>query len=254
MSELYEEALNNMTGWFDILSRQLGAPARVTVNGGCTYRFQEQNVYVAIILKLVRVITGLQAIFHLNRLGLLQEQAVLQRVADELTEDISFLSNSVIFNDFTEVHSRFLEAFFEEEFEEGKTAVESAQKRPMIPRKKIQSYINKNRDSGGDPYSGKEVSRTISKGYSGYVHAAAPHVMELYFGNPPGFHLAGSQSSPLYEDHVDDMLNYFYRGILAVAFSAKAFGNEDVFQEVFVYSKNFAKRSGRANHLTPYTT
>ncbi|MBA4315044.1 MAG: hypothetical protein C0422_06900 [Alcaligenaceae bacterium] len=254
MSELYEEALRNMASWFDVLSRQLSAPARVKLNGSYTFRFAEKNVHVAIILKLARVITGLQAIFHLNRLGLVQEQAAIQRVADELTEDVSFLTFSVIFNDPTEVHSRFLEAFFQEEFEEGKTAIESTQKRLMIPRKKIHAYINKDRRAGDDPSCGREVSRTISKIYSGYVHAAAPHIMELYFGNPPRFHLEGAWSSPLYKDHVDDMLNYFYRAILAVSFSAKAFGNEDLFQAVFLYSKNFAKRSGGADHLTPYKT
>jgi len=253
MSELYQEALNNIAHWFELLSKQMETPARVSINGSHTYRFKNKNVHVAIILKLARVITGLQAIHHLNKLGLVQEQAALQRIADELTEDILFLSYSVIFDDFTEIHSRFLDAFFEEEMEEGKTAVESLQKRPMVPRKKIQAYINKDRGAGDNSNSGREVSRTISKGYSGYVHAAAPHVMELYFGNPPKFHLCGAQSSPLYKDHVDDLLNYFYRAVLAVAFSAKAFGNEDIFQTIFNYSKSFAQRSGREGDLTPYT-
>jgi hypothetical protein len=85
-----------------------------------------------------------------------------------------------------------------------------------------------------------------------YVHAAAPHLMELYYGSPPGFQLdAGAHSSPLYQGHVDDLLNYFYRGVLSFAFAAKAFGNESLIKAIFDYSKAFAKESGRENHLIP---
>lgn len=254
MNNLYEEAMNVVAKSFQILERSIEAPVRVTKNGGIIYRYRKSTIYVAILLKLARAITGLKAIYHLNNIGLLQEQAALQRVSDELTEDISFLTLAIIFDDKTDLHSKFLEAFFEEELEEGKSAMESAQKRPMIPRKKIQAYINKERGTGDDPSTGKEASRTLSKAYSGYVHAAAPQVMELYFGDPPGFHINGAISSPLYQDHVDDLINYFYRTVIATGFAAKAFGNEVLFQKVFEYSKEFAKKSGRESHLTSYTT
>lgn len=252
MIELYEEALKKMLTSFARLAEQLDLPELVTINGGYTYRYKNKSVHVALVLKLARVITGLQAIFQLNRLGLVQEQAALQRIEDELTEDISFLSFSIIFDDTTEMHTRYLEAFFEEEIEDGKTAIESAQRRPMIPRKKIQAYITKDRGTEENQGSNKEASRTLSKAYSGYVHAAAPHIMELYYGNPPEFHLTNALQSPLYEDHVEDMLNYFYRGILAFAFTSKAFGNEKLFTDIFEYSKEFARKSGSAEHLTPY--
>ena len=254
MNELYNEAINLMAKSFLILEKMIDPPDFITIDGLYTYRYKNETIHVAILLKLARTITGLKAIFHLNDLGLLQEQAAIQRIADELGEDISFLTQAVIFDDTTDLHTKFLEAFFEEEFEEGKTAMESTQKRPMIPRKKIQSYINKDRSTGKVQSSEKEASRTISKGYSGYVHAAAPQVMELYFGKPPKFHLNGCVTSPLYQDHVDDMLNYFYRGIISAALSARAFGNEHLFQEVFKYSKEFARKSGNESHLTPYTT
>ncbi len=254
MSALYQEALNVLVESFDELSCQLGMPKKVTINGGYTYRYKDKNVYIALILKLARVISGLQAIYHLNHQGFIQESAALQRIADELSEDISFLSFSVIFKDTTERHKTYLEAFFEEEQEEDKSLLESAQKRPMVLRKHIQAYINKDRGSGDDQNTGKEANRTLSKGYSGYVHAAAPHVMELFFGNPPSFHLSGAKASPLYGDHINDMLNYFYRAIIAMSFAAKAFGNEHLFQHLFDYSKEFAKKSGRESDLTPYAT
>jgi hypothetical protein len=254
MSALYKEALNILVESFDELSDQLGKPEEVAINGGYTYRYKDENIYVAMVLKLARVITGLQAIYYLNQKGFIQESAALQRIADELGEDILFLSFSIIFDDETERHKTYLDAFFEEENEEGKSLLESAQKRPMVLRKHIQAYINKNRGAGDDQNTGKEANRTLSKAYSGYVHSAAPHVMELFYGNPPIFHLSGAQASPLYEDHINDMLNYFYRGLLSMSFAAKAFENELLFQKLFEYSKSFEKKSGRESDLTPYAT
>jgi hypothetical protein len=45
--------------------------------------------------------------------GFVQEQAALQRILQELHEDITFLAYSKIFNDFTPLHQEFLDAFYE---------------------------------------------------------------------------------------------------------------------------------------------
>ena len=73
--------------------------------------------------------------------------------------------------------------------------------------------------------------------------------MELYFGNPPRFHLSGGTDSPFYEDHLDDLLNSYYRSILSFAFAAKALGEEALFAEIRDYSGEFAVASGRENEL-----
>ena len=36
-----------------------------------------------------------------------------------------------------------------------------------------------------DPSRGIGVARTVSKAYSGYVHAASPQIMDMYDGDPP---------------------------------------------------------------------
>lgn len=221
VEELYQLTLGKMVAEFETLESHLAKPEQVKFNDGYVYRFAEQSIQAALLQKLARVITGLQAIQVLNQAGLIQEQSALQRISDELTEDISFLSHAIIFNDHTDLHDRYLAAFYEEEYEDGKTAIEARQKRPMISRDKIRAYINKNRGQKIDQSTGIEANRTLSKSYSGYVHSASPQVMELYYGNPPQFNLHGAYQSPLYEDHVEDLLNYFYRGILAFAFAAK---------------------------------
>ena len=225
MDDLYKQTLQNLGASFDVLYAQIGPPKVVRFGNEYAYRYEEQSIHQAIIQKLARLVTGLQSIMLLNRCGLLQEQAVVQRTLDEFEQDINFLSFAAIFDDRSALHDRYLEAFYEEEFDSPRNATASTQKRPMIPRTKIIAYLAKDRGTGYDQSSSIKVMRTISKTYSGYVHGASPHLMELCYGEPPRFYLFGSNDSPLFNDHEADMINYFYRGILAFAVSAKAFGN-----------------------------
>jgi hypothetical protein len=176
--------------------------------------------------------------------GFVQEQAALQRVLDEITEDISFLSSSVIFGETTSLHKAYLDAFFQEEFDP-KGEVASSIERAMVPRKKIRAYID--RVSSGAKGSSKhlDASRTVSKAYSGYVHAASPQIMDMYGGNPPRFHMRGMQGTERHAEHKADLWNYFYRGIVAFAVSAKAFGDEELFSSIRDFSEEFARLTGK---------
>lgn len=249
MDQLYDQALHMMDQAFGALSRKVGEPERVLMGGGYVYRYNEKSIYQAIIQKLARVVTGLQAISLLNRVGLLQEQAALQRTLDEFEEDIVFLCFGIIFGEITDLHQEYLAAFYEEEFDDPESAIGSTQKRPMIPRKKIRAFNSKDRRTGYDQSSTVEVVRTISKIDSGYVHGASPQLMELYFGSPPRFHLSDGTDSPFYEDHRGDLLNYYYRSIVSFAFSAKAFGEEALFKKMHDFSGEFAVASGNGSQF-----
>jgi len=249
MDQLYLQSLEIMGQAFDILSRKVGNPQPQPMAGGFVYRYKEKSIYQAIVQKLARVVTGLQAISVLNKAGLVQEQSALQRILDEFEEDIAFLCFGLIFNDLTDLHKEYLAAFYEEEFDDPENAIRSTQKRTMISRRKIRAFVSKDRGSGYDQSSAIEVARTIYKAYSGFVHGASPQLMELYFGNPPRFQLSAGTNSPFYRDHVEDLLNYYYRSILSFAYVAKAFGEETLFKKLFEYSKEFAVASGRANDL-----
>lgn len=234
---------------FEALTRKVSRPVAQPMGHGYVFRYKEQSIYQAIVQKLARVITGLQAISVLNNSGLLQEQATLQRTLDEFEEDIAFLCFGLIFREITDLHKEYLAAFYQEEFDNPDSAIASTQKRPMIPRRKIRAFNSKDRGTGYDRSSTIEVGSTISKTYSGYVHGASPQLMELYFGDPPYFHLAGGIDSPFYEDHVGDLLNYYYRAILSFSFAAKAFGEEQLFARIRDYSCEFAIASGRESQL-----
>jgi hypothetical protein len=79
------------------------------------------------------------------------------------------------------------------------------------PVRKLKDAGNKRGDClqgmASDPSRRIELYRTISKVYSGFVHGASPHIMEMYGGDPPHFHTKGMLGTPRIEEHADDLWN-----------------------------------------------
>jgi len=245
MDTLYDQALRHMEGALGAFESRVPAPQRKPMGDSFVFRYVEQSIDQAIIQKLARLVSGLHAARILLECGFIQEQGALQRMLDEFDEDVTFLSLAVILEDVTALHRQFLDAFYEEEFDKPDNPMGSTQKRPMVSRQKIRAYLARLPGSDLDPSTGVAASRTVNKAFSGYVHGASPQIMEMYGGNPLRFHVSGLRGSPLWEDHRNDLWNYFYRGICAFAFAAKAFGDDALFAQIRDYADAFAKRGGK---------
>lgn len=241
--QLYANALVLMERTVHGLARRVPQPQRVPYKDGFVFRHVEKTVHQALVQKLARQVSSLRATYLLMAHGYVQEQAAMQRILDELQEDITFLAFGVIFEKWSPLHDDYLATFFEEEFD-ADTAIESTQKRAMIPRKKIRASIA-SMEGGLDPSRGVEVTRTISKTYSGYVHAASPHIMDIYGGDPPSFHMRGMLGTRRHTEHRADLWNYFYRAITAFGFAAKAFGDDQLFSTIRDFADEFARISGK---------
>jgi hypothetical protein len=227
------------------LERRVGPASLVAIGDGQAFRYQEKNVHQAIVQKLARVVSGLHAARLLIDHGFIQEDGALRRMLDEFQDDVVFLAYGVIKGDLTPLHREYLNAFYMEEFDVPHDALKSSQKRPLISRDKIQAYIARIESPNNDPHTAQRAIRSVTKTYSGFVHGASPHVMEMYGGSPPRFHVRGYKDSPLYGDHQDDLWNYFYRGIVGFAIAAKAFGDNELFGRIKSYAEHFVEVSGR---------
>lgn len=244
LEQHYQAALENMSRTVHGLASRVPPPRRVPYKTSFTFRYVEKTIEQAIIQKLARVVSTLNAAYLLMSHGFVQEQGALQRVLHEMHEDVIFLCYARVFNDFTPLHQEFLDAFYEEEFD-AETAMESTQKRPMVSRKKIQAYIARKEGSGLDPSTGVELSRTITKAYSGYVHAASPHIMDMYGGSPPKFQVDGMLGTQRHAEHRQDLWNYFYRSILNFGLAAKAFGDQELFDQIHSFTVKFEEAAGK---------
>lgn len=199
-------------------------PQLVKLSFGFRYRFIEKDIHQAMFLKLARVQSLVRAALVLLANGFVQEQGILQRTIDETNEDIMFLVYAVTNDRVTELHEKYLEAFWQEEIDESGTMMESRQDRPMIPRKKIQAYLAKIEGVAINPTRRQDAAKTIYKAYSGFVHGASPHLMDMYGGKPPYFHTNGLLGTPLIHEHAEDIWNYAYRSFISHIAVAKAFG------------------------------
>jgi len=242
---LYDKTLQHMETtvhhWADLVPR----PQQKPYKNSFVFRYVEKTVLQAVIQKLARLVSGLRAARLLMEEGFVQEQAALQRMLDEVMEDVSFLSFSVIADEITPVHEAFLDAFFLEEFQDCDAVTSSY--RPTVPRQKIRAYIDRITSGPKGSSAHLDASRTVSKTYSGYVHAASPQIMDMYGGNPQRFFMNGLRGTERHAEHRADLWNYFYRGVLSFAFAAKAFEDEALFdfyrdleaQFVTSYKKNY---------------
>jgi len=243
--ELYDQAIGNMERTVHALAGRLSQPAMITVGDNAIgFRYSEKGPPQAIVQKLARVVSSLRAARLLLAHGFIQEQAAMHRMIDEAEEDVSFLSLGMIYGE-TELHKKFLEDFYQEEFEDPTRPVQTRIRRGNIPRARIHAYLAQNPAGSVDPSTDSATRQAIHKTYSGYVHGASPHLMEMYGGKPPRFHMAGLRRSPLWKDHANDLWNYIFRGILSFCMAAKAFGDERLFAQIHAVAEKFEKSEPR---------
>ena len=169
--------------------------------------------------------------------------AAICRVLDEIGEDIAFLSASVTNDRETELHERYLSGFWAEEFTEPKNTLARHEKPDMPRRSKIQAYVQRVLNPAENPSRISDVNQAVSSTYSGYVHASAPQVLDLFGGDPPHFHIEGMCDTPRMNEHVHDSWNYFYRGIASYIIVARAFGDASLSQALGEYHDKFLEQS-----------
>lgn len=217
-------------------------PQMVELSFGYAYRFPEKDIYQAILLKLARVQSLVRATLVLLSNGFVQEQCILQRAVDETNEDILFLVYAVTNDTITKLHEEYLEAFWQEEVDESGTLIDSKQNRPMIKRKKIQAYLASFEGAGNL----NDAAKTLYKTFSGYVHGAAPQLMDMYGGIPPHFHTNGLLGTPRMEEHSADVWNCVYRSFLSHILVAKAFGSKSHVDILTQHLKQFESNAGKS--------
>lgn len=204
---------------------EAGAPKPVEVRTGdiSRFRFKDMVPEAAIFLKLARLVSLIRTLELLLSHARVQEQCIIQRSIEETNEDIVFLSLAVTKGELTEKHGKFLEEFWKEDYSNPADPIGTRIPRGFS-RKGIGAYNS--RALGQDnPSDTDHASRAIYEMYSGFLHGAAPHIMELYDENTGQFSDGSIASSVRSVDYILDAQNSFYRSLLSCQMAAKALGN-----------------------------
>lgn len=132
MDTLFRETISRMTTVFRQIESSVPAPLMGNEPGYMAFRYVEKTLSQALVQKLARIISGLAATMALLEEGFVQEIGVLQRTLDEIGEDILFLCLPLHGEPFSDLHQEYLDAFYEEEFDESADPLGSPQRRPMV--------------------------------------------------------------------------------------------------------------------------
>jgi hypothetical protein len=215
------------------------------------FRYEPKTLEVAAVQKLTRVVSGLRAALALMRAGLYQELGVMFRVLDELVEDVTFLCQPLRDGNVTDLHKEFLEYFFQEEFDPPDNPMASEQNRPTVPRRKIHAALARIPDSPMNPSAAAELHRTMSQAFSGFVHAASVHILEMYGGAPPHYHLSGMLGTPRQTEYERGAAHYFYRGMVAVMYVSVCLKDNELTENLYKFRAHFEGVSGMTEWHDP---
>jgi len=248
MPFMQAEAVEAMTRSFQHIERSLSPPQPVPHRGSFVFRYANKGIREALVQKLARSISGLNAISVLLETGYVQEAGVVFRTLDEIQEDIFFLATAETNAARTERHDQYLQAFYADAiFSRPEGSLEIA-KPNMVPRKKIRAHILKTLGHGINASQALSVGESVGTAYSGYVHAASENIMDMYGGNPPHFHVQGMSGTSRINACRHDAENYVYRGLMATIVVAKAFGNSPLVKELYKFLAAYESANG---HKSP---
>ena len=242
MRELRREAITAIVSAFKRLEQEVPPPQIVQIDGQDALRYVEKAPHQAMIQKLARYVSGLQAMEWLNFRGWVQEQAVIQRTLDDLGEDVAYIVLGLQVG-MNKTHRQFLDRFWQEEFEEGVSPIDSTATRYNVSRTAIRNWLIKQHGVANDGPEAKS-RKLIQQVYSGYVHGASPHIMEMCGGDPPRFCVSGLKGTSRQADHEDDLWNYSFRGLLTITQAAVSFGDEELVKTLNEFRDDYERRSG----------
>lgn len=250
MPKLQAEAVEVMSRAFHRMEASISPPKEVLRRDSLVFRYAQKGIYEALIQKLARNISGLNAVAVLLRTGYVQEAGVLFRTLDEIQEDIFFLASAETNSARTDRHIQYLHAFYSESvFSRSEGSLEIP-KPNLVPRKKIRAHTMNVLGQGINASEALIASESVGTAYSGYVHAASENIMEMYGGDPPHFHIQGMSGTPRVSTCARDAENYVYRGLMATTVAAKAFGDASLVTALYKFLAQYEAENG---HKPPTT-
>jgi hypothetical protein len=201
----------------DRLGSSFPPPAIVPMGDGFVDRHDPRvrSNGLACYLKAVKICSTLNGALVLLQSGHVQEAFALGRVTQDQVEDIHFLVRPRGDDGgLSERQKTALDEFFQEEFTDSKDPVGTSQERDRVGRDKIRAAIH-SAPAMDDPSTAQKIGKALYRVFSGYLHGAYVHIMELHSDRPGHYHMRGTPGTRLTEA-IDYIPNFVFQAILAV--------------------------------------
>lgn len=229
------------------LERHFDRPSLVEIGDKPFFRHARKDDLLMSHLKCVCAISALNASLALLRQGYVQEIGMLCRCVDDCYQDVLFLGTPLGEDGkHSEQQRRLVEDFFQEEFDDLENPLHSTQARKRVPRSKVHAGIARISGNPINPTDSQEIYRTLHKAFSGYVHGAYVHIMEIYGGKRDDFryHMRGLQGTPRIPEWTEALSNYVYRILIAIEVVAKRYSDLEVQHAISIVRNDFESATG----------
>jgi len=219
-------------------------PINIDVSGQRQHRYEKHTVYHVAFLKGVRVVSGLNACIFLMNGGFVQEAMLIVRTLDDFLHEMLFILENAETGTLDDHQSKFIKDFFQEEFVNSNNPLLNEMRRETVPKKKIWASAARKMGAHVNPSDLQKIFQVNNDALSGYVHGAYPHIMELYGGNPPKFHVEGMHARPRIRMCILQIQLYTDRAITTFEGFAKSLGSKELFEYLHETREYFDKQTG----------
>jgi hypothetical protein len=246
--QLMRETLDELEASVLSLGGQFKAPVLVDLDGIQVFRHEDKNDLLLSWLKCVRAVSSLNASMELLELGYVQEIGTLCRCIDEFCQDVMFLATPLGDGGTSEQQKRMVDEFFQEEFSDYQVALASTD-RNRVPRTKVISGITRIKGQPVNPNDAQRIHEVLNSTFSGYVHGAYPHIMEMYGVNRSGgrYFTSGFLGTPRVAEWTEYLSNYLGRTMIVAEVVAKRCSDEVVLGKLRANRGKWESETGRGN-------
>ncbi|HQQ01229.1 MAG TPA: hypothetical protein PLY86_22455 [bacterium] len=246
-----ENTLRELETLYHQMANRIESPVLCDIGGYGGFRYPTQSAALACFLKGIKIVSSLNAWMILLRAGYVQEIGALCRMIDDYYNEILFLYKPQDGNELSKDQKQFLDDFFKEELDKPMDPLGSSQKRTNVPVKKIHATFGKIVESELNPSDAQEMLRTSHQINSGYVHGAYPHIMELFGGNPPHFHLTGMLRTPRIDEWTSRMVDHICGALMVSIGVAEKLGLQDIKEDILRLKRKFETDMNLVSPKTP---
>ena len=230
----------------EILSLRSG-PEEVKLGDIVVYRLAERDSWNALVLKLTVLVSNLRAGRLLIDHGFAYEWALVRRLLYETIEDVMFLLAESWSDSGSDLHERYLAAFYAEDFDERGRLNERWIKPPS--RADIRSFLEakekemvKGRaDDGGSVITPLKALYRVG---SGHMHGRAASVMRLYDGKARCFKTNGMDDQEYLEGELQSLWSVLYAATLCFGAARGQIWGPEYMEDVFRVAEEFSEIAG----------
>lgn len=251
VSDVAQPVINCLENAVHALSVSIGKADLINDPNLPRFRYSHLTIQHVCLLRSVRIVSALNALLVLWQKGFVQEMGVLYRTIAEFLNDIMFMLEEYPSATLTPNQQRFIDVFSKEEFEDSSSAILKSVSRNTVPRNKIRSAVSRMLSNGVNPHDLHEILTTEESSFAGYIHGAYPHIMELYGGDSPKFHMNGMLDTPRIDESRKQIEIYLDRSICLLGHMCFLFKLNDSFVQIDERRKVLEKQIGVDRSISP---